>query len=102
MTRSSIVYKDINQLRCLAKSVHRLLQTGKMAVFCAEKIGSLFVAILTILLQVNCDDSALLEAYWGQEGTTFNDSKSCFRECDGTPKVCYYKFKAENYNTMGS
>lgn len=88
------IYSDINWVSYGAESVHRLLQTGIMAVFCAKMIGSLFVAILTILSQVRCDDSAELEAYY--------DGKSCNRKCDGNSRLCYQRFIAENYVTMGS
>lgn len=62
----------------------------------------ILLTILIILSNTNCDDRIELETKFGQEGTTFGDGQSCYRDCDGTPKICYYKFKAERYSTMGT
>ncbi|XP_031624237.1 laccase-3-like isoform X2 [Contarinia nasturtii] len=38
---------------------------------------------------------------FGQDGTTFNDGKSCYRDCsDDKPKICYYEFMVDTYDTM--
>lgn len=34
------------------------------------------------------------------DGTTFNDGKSCYRDCDGERKTCYYEFNVQVYDTM--
>ncbi|XP_031622396.1 laccase-4-like isoform X2 [Contarinia nasturtii] len=41
----------------------------------------------------------LMERF-GQEGTKFNDSRSCWRVCDGKPRTCYYHLMFEHYDTM--
>ncbi|XP_031640453.1 laccase-2-like [Contarinia nasturtii] len=41
-----------------------------------------------------------LKEKYGQENTTYNDGKSCYRPCNGTSMTCYYEFKIEHYDTM--
>ncbi|XP_031619168.1 laccase-like [Contarinia nasturtii] len=41
-----------------------------------------------------------LNERYGQANRTYNDGISCYRDCDGTPKNCYFKFMVETYDTM--
>lgn len=34
------------------------------------------------------------------ENTSFNDGRSCYRECDGESMTCYYEFHVQVYDSM--
>lgn len=36
-----------------------------------------------------------------EEDAEFVDGEECDRNCDGTRKICRFKFNVENFNSMG-
>lgn len=44
--------------------------------------------------------SVFYVSFFSSDGTTFNDGKSCHRDCNGETKNCYYEFNVQVYDTM--